>query len=336
MNDLLTPSVILPVIISVVLLIIIIVLIKINHSVILEKRINEFSYQSLEERNTSLFDRIHEFSWRFINKVSNILSKSSLLIKWSKHYDKYIGYDETPYKKSIDFISIKLLTGILLSFLYIILSISEYTRINYIYILLFFILGFMAIDIILKIRNVGNKDKLSNELINAVMTMNNAFKSGRNITQAIDIVGNELSGVIASEFKKISLDISLGLSLEVAFTRFYERTKLSDAMYIATSLAVLSKTGGNITKIFSSIESSFLAHKKMKNELDAATSASKLVFRILVLLPFILILTIFILNPAYFEPLYTNTLGIMILLIIILLFSLYIFIVKRTIEVTRI
>ena len=84
--------------------------------------------------------------------------------------------------------------------------------------------------------------------------------------QAIETVKNELEGPIALEFQKISLDISYGLSLDTVFNRFYNRVQVEDAKYIASSLTLLNKTGGNIVKVFSMIEKSFFDKKKLGNK----------------------------------------------------------------------
>ena len=151
--------------------------------------------------------------------------------------------------------------------------------------------------------------------------------------QAIATVKKELDGPIADEFKKIHLDITYGLSLEVVFNRFYERVKLEEAKYIASALTLLNKTGGNIVRVFSSIEKSIFDKKKLNNELQSLTATSIFVFRILVALPFVFSLIIFILNPTYFTPLFTTGLGILLFLLILLLFILFVLTIKKVLKV---
>ena len=163
--------------------------------------------------------------------------------------------------------------------------------------------------------------------------MNNAFGSGKNIMQAIQIVKTELDGPIQDEFEKIYLDISYGLSLDVVFKRFYERVKIEDAKYITSSLTLLNKTGGDIIKVFSRLEKSILDKKNLRNELYSLTSSSRFVFRFLSILPFIFVLIIFLLNPSYFTPLFASPIGIMIFVFIIILYILYIIVIRRVLEV---
>jgi len=153
------------------------------------------------------------------------------------------------------------------------------------------------------------------------------------IIQAIEIVKNELEGAIGDEFKKIYLDMSYGLTIETVFDRFYKRVKLDDAKFITTSLTLLNKTGGNIVKVFKSIEREFFDKKKLNDELKMATSSSVFVYKLLLVIPFIVCFLIFILNPSYFNPLFKTQIGLLVLILILLLYLMYAIIIKRIMRV---
>ena len=150
--------------------------------------------------------------------------------------------------------------------------------------------------------------------------------------QAVEIVSKELDGPISEEFKKMYIDLTYGLDLEVVFERLSNRIKLEETKYMASSLVILNKTGGNVIEVFSSIEKSFFERKKLNDELKATTALSSFVFKILVTIPFIIFTMIYILNPNYFTPLVTTNLGKVLLIIILLIYVLYIVIVKKLIK----
>ena len=76
------------------------------------------------------------------------------------------------------------------------------------------------------------------------------------------------------------MDIDYGLSLEVVFDRFYNRVKLEDIKYITSSLSLINKTGGNIVRVFGSIEKNFYDKKKIKDEMNSLTSSSIFIWRL--------------------------------------------------------
>ena len=151
--------------------------------------------------------------------------------------------------------------------------------------------------------------------------------------QAIEFVSKELDGPVSEEFKRMYIDLTYGLELEVVFERLANRINLDETKYMASSLVILNKTGGNVVKVFSSIERSFFERKKLNDELKSVTALSNFVFKILVAIPFIIFIMIYVLNPQFFAPFITTTIGNVLLGIIIIIYVIYIIVVKRVIKI---
>lgn len=317
----------------IILLALIFYLMRQTRVIKLEKRFANFSLHTTTDHEKSFFDKFKDICWNLIRKISQILSKSVVLTNYGKKYERHITFEEREFKSGIDYVSLKFCLAIILVILNAITVMFQYVKVSPVSYLITFIIGFFSVDIFLNLEFRKKRKQIEEDLLKAIIIMNNSFKSGRNIMQAIETVKTELDGPIADEFKKIYLDITYGLSLEVVFNRFYERVKLDDAKYIASSLTLLNKTGGNIVRVFSTIEKSFYNKRKLKNELNSLTAASIFVFRLLVALPFIFSIVIYILNPEYFAPLFTTTLGIILLCLIITIFILYIIVIKKVLKV---
>ena len=269
------------------------------------------------------------FYYKIINYLSKIFKKSKILTNYSKKYEIYV--DKTSFVKSeaINFISIKFFVSFLCVFITII---SDVIRVQYIYLpqlSLAFVLGFFIYDVFLIFEKKNKYRKLENDLLKAVIIMSNAFKSGRSIVQAIELVILESDGRIKEEFKKIKVDLNYGLDYDVVFNRFAKRLNIEEAYYMSTSLIILNKTGGNISKIFTTIEKSFFDRKKLKDELSSAIAVSELVFKILVFIPIFIFLVIFIIDRTYFVPLFTTLIGKIILVLCIIIYISYIIVVKK-------
>lgn len=308
-------------------------LLRLYHALKLEKRIGQFAIVSKNDYEVSLFDGFWNFILKIIKKISKMFEKSEILKKYASHYQKYITYEQQEKYSALDYIAMKFMLASSIIILYIITCIFSYKPIEFFVVILLFCFGFFLIDVYLHILFIKKRKRIEEDLLKAIIIMNSAFQSGRSIMQAVEVVKNELDGPIQDEFKKIYLDITYGLSLEVVFERFYERVKIEDAKYITSSLSLLNKTGGDIIKVFSVIEKSIFQRKNLKNELQSLTSASRFVFKLLVALPLIFSMIIFILNPTYFKPLFTNPLGIFTFIIILSLYILYIIIIKKVLTV---
>ena len=224
-----------------------------------------------------------------------------------------------------------------MSCLFVVVTIFSSTiqlRVTSLYEIIFpFLVGFFSPDILYIAKYKVHRKHIENDLLQAIIIMNNAFKSGRSITQAIDLVGAELDGAIAKEFRKMSSELSFGLSVDVVFERFAERIELEEVNYLTASLSILNRTGGNIIKVFSSIEESLFSKKKLWLELESLTSSSKLIMYVLFCVPIAFVIFVSVINPDYFLPFIESPIGIILLIIIILLYVFYIICVRKIMKV---
>lgn len=317
-----------------IFIILVFLFVKIFYSSQSEKRISSFAMETSSNEEISIIDLLSGFFKKIIRFINKLLSKSKFVKRYGERLEKYLLYTGTKFKGD-DIVSIKFLIMFLMQIIYLFTCIFS-TRFNLYSFLMLSILSFMLLDIIVIIIYHNEKKLIEEQLLQAVVIMNSAFKSGKNITEAIMIVKKELPSPIKDEFEIIYKDISYGLSLNDAFTRFYNRVKLEETKYIAASLSLLSKTGGNIVTVFNMIERNFYDRLKIKNELNALTSTSKFLYRLLMVLPFIFVIIIMALNPAYFAPLFTNTIGIIVLVIMSLLYILYLLLIKRIMKVNEV
>ena len=308
-------------------------LLRLSKSLRLEKRLSSFAITSVKDHEISFFDQIGYILWKIVRFTSKLFKKTEILRKYALKYEKYISFEDRALKDGIYYVTIKFLLSFLIFILGIITLIIHYQDFEWMILFLIIVLTFFLPDLYLNIAYKRKQKRIEEDLLKAIIIMNNAFSSGKNIMQAIEIVKTELDGPIADEFKKIYLDITYGLSLDVVFNRFYDRVKLEDAKYITSALTMLNKTGGDIVLVFSRLEKSILDKKNLKNELKSLTSSSRFVFRFLVFLPFVFVLLILLLNPHYFDPFFSSPIGIAVFILILILYLFYIFIIRRILEV---
>jgi tight adherence protein B len=306
---------------------------KFYRSYVFDKRFGPYSVELLVDDSDSLFDSITYLYKGIRNKLSKVFIKSKLLVDYSKKYEKYSTKSRVTSIDLMNYISTKLFIGLFCLFLLIFSCMFKYVKLDLYLLLLVFLLGFFGLDIYLMIMDKVKMNRIEKDMGKAIVVMNNAFKSGYSIMQAIYLVYTELDGPISVEFKKMYMDITFGLNMEVVFKRFSERVNCVEASYMSTSLAVLNKTGGNIVQVFNSVERSLMTRKKLKDELDSVSASARAVFKILVCIPIVLILMLLILNPAYFVPLFTTPIGILCLILSALIYILYIFIIKKIVYV---
>lgn len=308
-------------------------LLLLKRSIGFEKRIGKFAIDSIKEDNPSFFDKVNIIYEHWKKQLTKLLYKTKIFNDYSKKYEKYIDGSKRLREDPMDYISDKFFASLLTILIIIVSDVLQYKPITLFQLLLAFLVGFFVPDIFLISKKEYLKKQIENELLKAIIIMNNAFKSGRSTMQAILLVSTELDGALGDEFKKMYIDLTYGLDLETVFKRFSKRVNVKEARYITTSLTILNKTGGNIVKVFASIERSFFNRRKLQEELKALTASAKALFRILIFIPVFIFLVIFVVNPAYFAPLLDNLIGIVVLMIIISIYVLYIIIVRKVMKI---
>lgn len=320
-------------ILLVILLIIIIILFR---NVLGDKKAARIKYYSLEpikREELSFSDKFVSGYISFVGRFRKIVKKSNYFTKRSKKYERYIKYKDRDRIQTVDFITNKFI----ISIVFIILTtISQIFTTNYFslfgYIVNYFI-GYYLLDILLFLNYKRKTRNIENDLLRAIIIMNNCFKAGKSTLQALQTASAELPYPLGDEFKKMYLDMKYGLSVDTVFERFARRVKLQEAVYVSSSLTVLNKTGGNIVEVFSSIERTLFDKKKLKEEMKNISSAPKIVVIILSIVPVLFIGVVYLLNPTYFNPLFSSTLGYIIIAIIVIMFIIYLITLLRTLKV---
>jgi Flp pilus assembly protein TadB len=323
--------IILRLVIVIIIVVIIDLILKLNKAIKVERRLARYSIDSIDSDDNSLGDLIKIKYNRFIRRTRKKFKNNNIFNNKAEKYNKYIMTGDKT--EVIDFIITKLILGICFVFLVTISGIIQGKLIDFLEMIISFIIGYYIYDIYLIIYNKRRTKKIKNDMLRSVIIMNNAFKVGKSTLQAVEIASNSLPKPISIEFKKIYQDLSFGISSDIAFSRFSRRVNLEEARYISSSLTILNKTGGNIVAVFSSIERTLFEKKKLEEDLKNSTSASNLIVKVLMIIPLVFTLIIYVLSPNYFDPLFSSTLGYMLLVIIAIMFIIYIYLLNKIMKV---
>ena len=325
---------IIQIIIILILFVIIVYMVRQNIALSYERRIGKYSLEPIKEKELSVLDNLVIRFNNFIVKLRKYISKSSILVKSSNRYEKYVIYtDDENSRKAIDYITIKLIIAIIFVILIIFSQVLQTRLASLLELFINFLIGYFILDIYLFYKNKMYKKRIDNELLRAVIVMNNAFKSGKSTMQALEIASTDLPEPIRSEFYKMYQEMKYGLSIDNVFDRFSKRIELEEIKYISATLSILNKTGGNIIKVFDSIEKSLYDKRKLKEELKNLTASSNLVVKLLMVVPLFFVFIIYILNPTYFDPLFETKLGLVVLFLIVIMFLLYIWFLQKIMKV---
>ena len=258
--------------------------------------------------------------------ITGIINKIPFIKTYIIKYDKYSSINN--HNNALTFLR-KIEVGFLISLLYIIYIILFGYKFNLGLYVIIFIVSSYLLEISLFLRKKRLDKYIDHELYNTINILNNALKSGKTINQSIDYLLKEIEGPIKEEFILVKKDLDHGLSVDEAFSKMSKRCNNKDLVRISNTLSLLSLTGGDITYIFNYIEKDILVRKELKLDYSSSTIKERIIYKILLVLPIIVILFMISIYSNYLKYFITTYVGIIVLVLICSLYSLYIILINN-------
>lgn len=151
--------------------------------------------------------------------------------------------------------------------------------------------------------------KISLLLPEALDTIVRGLQAGYALATAFELVASESAPPISTEFAKIREENKLGVSLKDSMENLLRRCDNVDIKLFVTSVLIQWEVGGNLTEILSNLSYTIRERFKLRGHIKALTGEGRLSGLVLGLLPGVVGLLIYYLNPGYFEPLFVTPLG---------------------------
>ncbi len=148
-----------------------------------------------------------------------------------------------------------------------------------------------------------------NQMVDGMTIMANGIRAGLSITQSMERVVENMRGPIAQEFSLVLNKIRLGMTIEDALNELGDRIPRQDVQMFVTSINILKETGGNLAETFSTIVTVVRERQKIEKKVQALTAQGTMQAIIITLVPFILLIIFFTVDPGFVMPLFTKPLG---------------------------
>ncbi|MDC0980316.1 type II secretion system F family protein, partial [Bdellovibrionales bacterium] len=171
------------------------------------------------------------------------------------------------------------------------------------------IAGWSAPSLIMRALWEKRCNRVVNQLVDGLTIMANGVGAGLSVTQSMERVCINMKGPLVQEFQLILNKIRIGMSIEEAFIEFGERVPRQDVTMLVTGTNILKETGGNLAETFQTIVSTVRERQKIEKKIEALTAQGIMQGIIVTLVPFVLLVVFFVVDPNYIMPLFTRPLG---------------------------
>jgi tight adherence protein B len=167
----------------------------------------------------------------------------------------------------------------------------------------------------------------------AMDTLARAVRAGHAFTMAIEIVCNEMTEPVATEFRKLYEEQKYGMPVRDALLNLAERVPLVDVKFFVTAVMLQRETGGNLAEILDNLSYMIRERFKILRQVRVYTAQGRLTMMLLMGLPPTIVITMLILNPSFIRPLFDDPIGHMLLAGGITLQTIGYFVIRRIIRI---
>ncbi|MFQ5434414.1 MAG: type II secretion system F family protein [Anaerolineae bacterium] len=134
----------------------------------------------------------------------------------------------------------------------------------------------------------------------------NALRSGYSVLQAMETIATELPPPVSKEFERVVQEVRLGLSMTQSLDNMYNRVPSEDLDLVITAVNIQREVGGNLAEVLDTISFTIRERVRIKGEIRTLTAQGRASGWIISILPVVLGLLLYIINPIYVSELWVK------------------------------
>jgi tight adherence protein B len=147
------------------------------------------------------------------------------------------------------------------------------------------------------------------QLPEAMEMISRTLRSGQGLGFGISLVATEMPQPISGEFGRVFEEQNLGIPMEQSLKELAERIPNLDLKFFVTAVILQRQTGGDLAEILDKIGSLIRDRFRIWGQVQALTGEGRLSGVVLLVLPLVLFLAVYQLNPTYVSVLFTDPMG---------------------------
>ncbi|MES2902256.1 MAG: type II secretion system F family protein [Pseudomonadota bacterium] len=158
-------------------------------------------------------------------------------------------------------------------------------------------------------RRARRLKKLEQQLPDALDLLARALRAGHAFGAGLQMIGEEMSEPIASEFRFAHDEVNFGVSLEQALSNLSIRAPIADLRYFVVAVLIQRDAGGNLTEVLTNLGRLIRQRLKLHAHVRVLSAEGRMSAWLLALLPFAIGGLMHVFNPDFMAPLWNDPLG---------------------------
>ncbi|MGR4862702.1 type II secretion system F family protein [Caulobacter sp. LARHSG274] len=174
--------------------------------------------------------------------------------------------------------------------------------------------------------------KFTEAFSDAIDIIVRGIKSGLPVHDCLKVIGKECPEPLAGEFRVLTENVAMGMSMDQALERMYERMPTNELRFFTIVLSIQAKTGGNLAEALGNLSTVLRARKLMVEKIKALSAEAVASAFIIGSLPPGVVALISVTAPKYMAPLFTDPRGHVMLVVAGIWMSMGIFVMRKMIN----
>ncbi len=159
------------------------------------------------------------------------------------------------------------------------------------------------------------RQRIEAQALDAMQLFASGLRAGYSVPQALTLLARQSPEPTASEFSLAAQEISVGVGLDDAMAHLADRTANPDYELVSIIVRVQHEVGGNLAQILDSVAETLRERIELRRQVNAVTAQQRMTSIVLTVLPFALLLLLFLMDRSFVMPLFTQWLGRVLLVL---------------------
>ncbi len=163
--------------------------------------------------------------------------------------------------------------------------------------------------LILMLRKQKRLQQVEQELPDVLSMLGRSLRAGLPLTQALQLVTEELDGVVAREFGIVFTDLNYGGEMRPALDSLLERVPSPTVSALVTAIMIQRETGGNLAQVVQQLELLSRQRFRFLRQLKTLTASNRTSAWIVGMMPFGLAGMLELMSPGYMSGMIDDPMG---------------------------
>lgn len=152
--------------------------------------------------------------------------------------------------------------------------------------------------------------KFEEQFPEAIDLVSRALRAGHSLPTGLNMVADELSAPVGTEFRTLYDEQNFGLTLPEALRNFARRIPVLDARFFVTAVLTQREAGGNLAEVLDNLAEVIRARFKVKRQVRVISAHGRITGWVLAGLPPSVAVAAFVISPMHIQTLLGDPIGV--------------------------